>query len=605
MNWHWVVFAGSLLYSLTAGAAVPREVGQTAFVKGKVLALHPDLEQRELTQPKQGLFLKDRVETGDMSFSVLEFLDRAKVSVRPLSQFSVEDYVLEERKVRFSFEQGGVEVQMGEIGQDNPDQLVLQTPTAEISAQQGHLRVRLCGEDCAQEELKHGSKDIPLVHEVVARIIEVAGKVVATGRQGDRGTEAQGRLLALGAPLYRQDSLTSDDGSRAMLLFRDGGRVSLGANSAMEIKDYRWQEPGHESHFALRLLRGGLRSMTGMLGQSKPQAMGIETPVGLVGIRGTVFDLLLAEPEADSQPVLYSYVHQGEVELTDVTAEPKVLRENQGSRLQQGAAESIEVLPGDEALIGSDPQKAQVDLVADFGRHALAGAPSGLYIYAVDGHVRIKGQLGPWSGRILHLGRGEAAYVDSQGALMRLDRPRAFQLQDELGEESLLSLLPVAAVAAAAALPPPSPPSGPGTGGGPQIKPPPVAPPEPTRLKKPPPPPPVAKGCPPGTTWNKGRKSCVAKTAGCPAGHYYSKRHGRCLAKAATSTSCPAGTFYSKRYGGCVRKEKQDSGTSTAVKAAVGAAIAVGIINAISGGRGGGHSRGGGYSRGGGHSRGP
>ena len=36
MNWHWVVFAGSLLYSLTAGAAVPREVGQTAFVKGKV-----------------------------------------------------------------------------------------------------------------------------------------------------------------------------------------------------------------------------------------------------------------------------------------------------------------------------------------------------------------------------------------------------------------------------------------------------------------------------------------------------------------------------------------------------------------------------------------
>lgn len=579
---HLLVFILSFFYSLTAGAQSaqqsPREVGQTDFVKGKVMAIHPGLDPRSLIRPKQGIFLQDFIETGDASFSVLEFLDKAKCSVRPLSRFSVEEYALASLKASLKLDQGGVEVQMGEIGEQTPNELVLKTPVAEVSAQQGHFRVRICTEDCAKEHKDNGQAAAPS-QEVVARVTEATGKVLAIGKAVADGPGMQRRQLALGAPLYRQDELTTGDASSAMLLFRDGGRVGLGANSALEIKDYRWQEPGHDSHFALRLVRGGLRSVTGTLGQSAPKAYSIETPVSMVGIRGTVFDLLLDEAGQGAEPALYSFVHQGEVELTGAS-EPLVLHKEQGSRLQGGAAESVAAIPGDAALIGNNPQQVKMDLVGDFGRHPLAGAPPGLYVYAVDGHVRIKGQNGTWAGRMLHLGRGEAAFVDPQGALMRLDRPRDFQLQDAVEQASQSPVLPLAPVAV---LPPPQPP----------------APPASPLAKKPLPPPPKPTGCPPGTSWSKAQRTCVAKATGCPAGQYYSKRTGRCQVEARpVPKGCPRGTYYSKRHNGCVREEEprqKSSGASTAVKAAVGVAIAVGIIKALSGGKShssGGHSSG-------------
>jgi hypothetical protein len=532
-------------------------VGQTAFTKGQVLAIHPGLEQRPLVKAKQGIFLQDIIETGDASFSVLEFLDKAKVSVRPLSRFGVQEYALAELKAALKLDQGGIEVQMGEIGEHSPSELVLQTPTAEVSAQQGHFRVRLCGDECALEH-KDGADPQPLAQDVVARVIEVAGKVAALGRQKDAngtGESMQRRPLALGAPLYRQDQLVTGADAKVMLLFRDGGRVGLGANAALDIKNYRWQEPGHESHFALRLLRGGLRSMTGALGQTAPKAFSIETPVGLVGIRGTVFDLLLEGAAEGDQSALYTYVRQGEVNLSGA-AEPLVLQQDQGSRLAQGKSESISALPGDGAAIGSDPQQAQADMEADFGRQSLSGAPSGLYVYAVDGHVRLKGRSGPGEGRMLHLGRGEAAYVDGQGALMRLDRPRDFQLKNDFEQVSQLPVLPLAPVVAMPPPPPPAPPVRP------LVKQPQPLPPPPVKQVKRPAPKP--KGCPPGSTW--------------------SKRQGTCVTRVAT---CPKGTFYSKRHGGCIRSEqKQSSGASTAAKVAVGAAIAIGIMSIISGSKG-------------------
>lgn len=592
MNSALMVFFSALFFSLTAVAAMPSEVGQTAFVRGKVLALHPDFEQRPLVQSNQGIFLKDRIDTSDRSFSVLDLLDRAKISVRPLSQFSVETYLLNERKAEFRLEQGGVEVQMGKIGTDSPDALVVKTAMAEVSAQQGHFRLRLCGKDCAQEEQNKAKRPVPLERDVVARVAQLRGEVIAKSTGAGTPGQADSRRLALGAPLYRQDQVTSGEDARAMLLFRDGGRVGLGANSAMEIQNYRWQEPGFEDHFALRLLRGGLRSMTGALGKTKPEAISIDTPISLVGIRGTVFDLLLPAPKSEEPPLLYSYVHEGEIELKTGTSEVTLLRKDEGNRQEGDQAEPIDALPGDESLIGSDPRQVQVDLKADFGQQSTSGVPEGLYVYAVDGHIRIRSLQGPWKGRLMHLGRGEAAYVDDQGILWRLDRPKAFQLWD-LPEEDAGTPLPAAMTTT-----PPAPPT------------PPAAPPAPPGVQKLPPRPPVApmpvqppvkkitRGCPPGSVWNKSRKSCVSKqTSGCPSGTFYSKRARRCLprqtrAPAPKPRGCPAGTYYSKRHNGCVREQKQHSGASTAAKAAVGAAIAIGIIRAIGGGRGGGHSKG-------------
>ena len=48
--------------------------------------------------------------------------------------------------------------------------------------------------------------------------------------------------------------------------------------------------PQPESAF-FKLVKGGLRAVDGLIGQTTPQNYGVETPVATIGVRGTAFDV--------------------------------------------------------------------------------------------------------------------------------------------------------------------------------------------------------------------------------------------------------------------------------------------------------------------------
>ncbi len=113
-----------------------------------------------------------------------------------------------------------------------------------------------------------------------------AGSVTSVGPAGNQ------RNVAKGAEIGSGESVVTGDGGRAQLRFSDGGMVSLQPGSEFKIDSYHFSgnEDGEEKGF-FSLLKGGLRSITGLVGRTNKNAYKVTTNVATIGIRGTEFTI--------------------------------------------------------------------------------------------------------------------------------------------------------------------------------------------------------------------------------------------------------------------------------------------------------------------------
>ncbi len=170
---------------------------------------------------------------------------------------------------------------------------------------------------------------------------EQAGDVVlAQGDVTDTATDGSKRTLKDGDDVFPGDSLTLGDDSYLDIDFSDGGRILLRPNSSFQIQSYHFDPDAHpnadvnagqdllpptaqpqpESAF-FRLVKGGLRAVDGLIGQTHHEDYGIETPVATIGVRGTAFDVRYCgddcKDEADTSGApangLYTAVSEGSI----------------------------------------------------------------------------------------------------------------------------------------------------------------------------------------------------------------------------------------------------------------------------------------------------
>ena len=116
-------------------------------------------------------------------------------------------------------------------------------------------------------------------------------KIVDGSANIHRGTQVI--PAAEGAHLLAHDSLeTASDGSLGLIL-QDGTRVSLGPNTTLNIDRFAYEPV--DGHFALllRLARGVMVYVSGKIAQFSAGSVQVETPVGIVGLRGTEFAVSL------------------------------------------------------------------------------------------------------------------------------------------------------------------------------------------------------------------------------------------------------------------------------------------------------------------------
>ena len=122
--------------------------------------------------------------------------------------------------------------------------------------------------------------------ETVGRVLLAAGDVVAV-RAG------KALPLAAGTLIEDKDTLRTGAASNLQVRFTDSSIMSLRENSELAIEEYRFggSAGGLEKAF-YKLLKGGLRTVTGLIGRTRHDNYRIDSVTATIGIRGTHFALM-------------------------------------------------------------------------------------------------------------------------------------------------------------------------------------------------------------------------------------------------------------------------------------------------------------------------
>lgn len=92
-----------------------------------------------------------------------------------------------------------------------------------------------------------------------------------------------------GMHLFLNDVLqTSGDGQLGAIL-QDGTRIALGPNTELTIDRFVYEPADGKFGLLLRLGRGVLAYVSGKIARFAPESVSVETPVGIIGLRGTHF----------------------------------------------------------------------------------------------------------------------------------------------------------------------------------------------------------------------------------------------------------------------------------------------------------------------------
>jgi hypothetical protein len=115
----------------------------------------------------------------------------------------------------------------------------------------------------------------------------------------------------------------------------DGGLITMRPDTQFKIDSYKFngKQDGSEQSF-FSLIKGGFRSITGLIGKEHKKSYRIATPTAILGIRGTDHEVLFVAPGSDLaklSPVgTYDKVNSGATTLTNDKGTVAILPKQMG-----------------------------------------------------------------------------------------------------------------------------------------------------------------------------------------------------------------------------------------------------------------------------------
>jgi len=182
----------------------------------------------------------------------------------------------------------------------------------------------------------------------IGTVTHLSGVLVA--RQPDGGT----RLLGVKSAIAEGETLVTEQATYARVKFSDDGEVVLRPSSQLKIESYQYRnaEPQRDN-VLLSLLKGGLRSVTGLIGKRSRDNVKFSTSTSTIGIRGTHFGMLLCQNDCASIPTpsgtpengLHVDVVDGAITLTNKAGQ-QVLTAGQFGFVRDANTAPVIVPPG-------------------------------------------------------------------------------------------------------------------------------------------------------------------------------------------------------------------------------------------------------------------
>ncbi len=409
-----------------AGAS---SAGQITHLQGMATAQEGAGNYRFLGQG-DSVNVGETINTTDRGFAVVTLKDGTKFTLRPATSFTIERFEHDQgaESVWMRLFKGGARIVTGLTGKRNPAGVQLRTTTATVGIRGTSFDARICGADCRSEsssQANTGAVVPPAVTlPVAARVVQLSGDVIASNPA--RAT----RTLAIGSALYEGEEVRTGASGIAVLGFRDQSKVSVNPATVMRINAFSFGTPQKPDGVNLGLLRGGIRTVTGLIGRASPESTKIQTTTSTLGARGTGMDISCEGPCVDPElgpqpppppPGPIPLPHDGLFMLTweGTTFFERgpldVPLDRAGFIGADGVPRILQSVPDFFRAFGSPrPDGVEVDWLRLFASMDPAGA-NGLYVYVRDGHVYITS-----GGKTVDLGPGEAGYSGADGQAERI-----------------------------------------------------------------------------------------------------------------------------------------------------------------------------------------
>jgi hypothetical protein len=130
--------------------------------------------------------------------------------------------------------------------------------------------------------------------QVAGTVVQLSGPLLAKKADGAV------RILSMKSEVESGDTLVTEKNTYAMVKFIDNSEITLKPSTTFKVENFSYdagKPDGDNASF--NLVKGGLRSVTGLLGKRNKEKFAMKTPSATIGIRGTTFIAEWVEPTAE------------------------------------------------------------------------------------------------------------------------------------------------------------------------------------------------------------------------------------------------------------------------------------------------------------------
>jgi hypothetical protein len=99
--------------------------------------------------------------------------------------------------------------------------------------------------------------------------------------------EGQRIPAVVGTPVFERDSVSTGADGHVGLTLRDDTRLSVAPQTTIEISRFVYAQSDSQFAFVLRVVQGVVAYVSGRIAKLSPDAVRLETPSAIVGVRGT------------------------------------------------------------------------------------------------------------------------------------------------------------------------------------------------------------------------------------------------------------------------------------------------------------------------------
>ena len=133
--------------------------------------------------------------------------------------------------------------------------------------------------------------------QVAGTVVNLSGPLMAKKPSGAI------KVLAVKSEVEQGDTLVSEKNTYAQIRFVDNSEITLKPGTTFVVEAFAYDAGKPEGDSArFNLVKGGLRSETGLLGKRNREKCQLNTPRATIGIRGTTFVAQFVPPEVRTTP---------------------------------------------------------------------------------------------------------------------------------------------------------------------------------------------------------------------------------------------------------------------------------------------------------------